>query len=251
LTGHDAVIRQALLEARWIGWARRVLARDGELRRCAVCTETGSTPFDQVLWPGYIGARYSEGLVVIVGAVHNAEELQTREMENLAKFAKDWALGKLSSDREYLDCLRAAYLTSAKCSWIRTGQVWKHFQTLLNKLGLCWEQVAFTNWNKCKSRTSIDPQKRSALYNKHISASEDLFERLPIKELSPLVVFICCGNRTVVREVRKHPLQTPIIRVYNQRGFRSKYRGDELYQKWLDADARAYRINQTGEPGAE
>jgi hypothetical protein len=196
-----------------------------------------------VLWPGYIGERYSEGLVLLVGAVHNAEELRTPEMEELAKFAKVWGLGRSKSDSEYLNLLRAAYLKSARREWIPKGQVWRHFQTLVDKLDLCWDRVAFTNWNKCKSPTHsiIHDQKRNALYNKHISEPQEILERLPIRELCPVAVFVCCGNRTVVCELRNACLGSRITRVYNQRGWKSKHPTDQPYRKWLDDDAQAYR----------
>lgn len=234
--------QQEQFEENWLQWARSVLVSGP----CKACTTNDGTIFDQVLWPGYIGKRYSKGLVLLVGAVHNAKQLQTQEMEQLAEFAKSWVTERSSqSDHDYLEKLRSAYLTSARRKWIRDGQVWGVFRDIKNALGLSWEHVAFTNWNKCKTPAG------GGLYNKHINVYQDVFERLPITELRPSMVFICCGDRAaVVNKIKNAPLQNCHIRIFNQPTTRktatnsplqSKFPDHQQYPKWRDDDASVYK----------
>ena len=59
-------------------------------------------------WPGYLGGRYEDRRVLIVGAVHNAESLFTPEIKKLAAVACDWRRGAVSDER-YLSTVRWAY----------------------------------------------------------------------------------------------------------------------------------------------
>jgi hypothetical protein len=101
-------------------------------------------------WPGYLGSRYDEGRVFLVGAIHNADQLFTPEIVELESQVARWmnAPRTPQSDRRYLTSVRAAYLASSR-RWALKGNVWKRFNKLLGYLGIDMDQVAFTNLAKC------------------------------------------------------------------------------------------------------
>ena len=246
---------QEYFERRWATWARAQLINERNLRRCEVCAKDDQSPFDRVLWPGYIGERYSEGRVLIVGAVHNAGQLRTREMEHLATYAERWSRdGDVTKPNEYLSLVRESYLTSARRDWIKPNQVWGLLDDLIKKLKVTWEQVAFTNWSKCKSLTSNVPgatnaerkKEQDRRYLAHIGAVRDIHHRLPIEELRPNALFICCGLKSVVDEVRAADLDIPIIRVFDQPRAtnrfapKSKFPSIAPYHQWLHDDVKMY-----------
>lgn len=246
---------QESFEHKWASWARMQLTTDGELRRCQVCPQDGESPFDRVLWPGYIGERYAEGRVLIVGAVHNAGQLRTREMEHLAGYAEQWSRdGDVDKPDEYLQVVRNSYLTSARRDWIRPNQVWGLLDQLVKKLNLSWEQVAFTNWSKCKSETSNLPgetkeertKEKDRRYLAHIGVSKEMSHRLPIEELLPNALFVCCGLSSVVAQIKTANFDIPIIRVFDQPTSRnrflppSKFPTKTPYAQWLRDDATSF-----------
>jgi len=248
----------AELTTRWTRWAKQTVADNSDPRRCSVsfCAERDSTAFDRMLWPGYIGESYSEGRVLLVGGVHNAGQLRTNEMVALADFAEKWAVDELSdNDTPYVDLIRQSYLTSAQRIWIRERQVWGLLDDIVEKLGLSWKQIAFTNWNKCKSPTTglpgtKDEQKKeqARLYLAHIDAPEAILKRLPITELEPVALFICCGIASVVDSIRTANLQTRIVRVFDQPSVfnrfapPSKFPKKQDYPAWLDEDTQRYKL---------
>jgi hypothetical protein len=109
-------------ESAWIAWARSVVSGDGALRVCEICQTRGDTPFDRILWPGFIGERYADGGVLFVGAMHNAKQLRTPEMEELAEFVEHWAMtapsNALDPSRMSRACSRERSIgvVSTKCS---------------------------------------------------------------------------------------------------------------------------------------
>ena len=83
---------------------------------------------------------------MIVGAVHNAAELFTPEIDELVAIARDWRRGVVS-DEYYLSAVRCAYEQSKRASEKNT--IWRNLRTLREELGIDFDQTAFTNLAKC------------------------------------------------------------------------------------------------------
>ena len=79
------------------------------------------------------GSRYEEGRVLLVGAIHNENQLFTHEIETLEAEVKTWLSSVRSdaSDARYLRAQREAYEQSFG-QW--TGQVWNNFRKLIRRL---------------------------------------------------------------------------------------------------------------------
>jgi hypothetical protein len=132
-----------------LAYARRVLGAGALSQFCAQAP--GNDAIDRVRrWPGYLGSSYDSGRVLLFGAIHNANQLFTPEILELADEVKEWmsAVRTPESDRQYLASVRAAYTASAR-RWAVNGTVWKRFDKLLACLDIDMEQVAFTNLAKC------------------------------------------------------------------------------------------------------
>lgn len=235
-------------EKAWLAWAREVIRTNGTQNRCRVCKNEATTAFERVLWPGYIGENYRVGGMLLVGAVHNREEFETKPISRLAAFAERWARGsERHPDDEYLRMLRAAYLESATKPISKTGRswtdgtVWRAFDALRKDAGLQWSDVAFTNWSKCASPTQSVNAVRNRLYREHIWDDVPVLQRLPIKELRPGAVFVICGDAKVVSAIRKSKLNVPIVRVFVQYGYKSKFPDERRWHEWLPDDIAEFR----------
>jgi len=246
-------------EIAWLRYARRVLFEHGQggLRTCCLGAGTELPPHERVLWPGYLGARYGEGRVLLVGAVHNASELNTEPIRALAEKAVEWQSDPLSDDlsREYLEAARSGYIKSATQKLSVTGKswadggVWGAFATLLETLKLAkggklktypapWELVAFTNLAKCATPSGVGYTARV----NHCNGS--LLDRLPIRELKPLALFVSCGPASIAHEFERAGIDVPIVRVFEQRSRRSKFpiesKESDSWDSWRGRDAKRY-----------
>lgn len=134
------------IESGWLDYARNVI----EPRPLNECCGRGAILTGRIVrWPGYLGSRYEEARVLLVGAIHNENQLFTPQIKTLEAEVKTWLSSGRSdaSDALYLRAQREAYEQSFD-HW--TGQVWNNFRKLIKdyfKVELC--QTAFTNLAKC------------------------------------------------------------------------------------------------------
>jgi hypothetical protein len=140
-------VTQSDIEAGWIARAREMMRHDSTSCGC---------PYDTRL-PGFLGARYAERKVMLVGAIHNFTVLQTDlASESFLRYSND--LKELSragvAPVGMLQSMREAYAI-AIARWSGQG-VWKIFDEIRSTLGLRWEQVVFTNLAAC-SRSNMWP----------------------------------------------------------------------------------------------
>lgn len=214
-------------EDSWLEWAKLILDRT-----CCVSTPASNAPLhERILWPGYVGSTYECGRVLFVGAVHNAGQLFTEPMKDLARVGDDWIKGNRNG-RDYAREARSAYIESAK-TWARGGTVWGSFKSILSDLELSWQDVAFCNAAKCCTPVGQGFKERVDGCRGRIP------ERLPIKALHPWAVFVCCGRlQCWGSELKKH---VPMVRIYKQKGFRSLWPTTDKWQTWRAADKERYR----------
>lgn len=169
-----------IVEKQWLGYARGVLT--GEQCAC------GAQGADR--WPGFVGENYTNGRLLIVGAIHNSRALLTAEMLTLQQMARSWAVHPRSDqgDAHFLSEVRSAYPKSMK-AWIdqgdgKVGRVWANISRVLGIFGLEMTEVAFTNLAKCAAPPGASIDKRIIACN----------ARFPILDLvgkiDPLVVVL-------------------------------------------------------------
>jgi hypothetical protein len=204
------------LEKNWLDYAWRVLGYS----EC--CTGVSK-------WPGYLGARYEEGRVLIVGAVHNAAELFTPDIGQLAAMGCDWRRGAVSDER-YLSAIRWAYERS-KTTWEK-NTVWRNLRNLREELGIDFDQTAFTNLAKCLLSPGENPDALFVKCNNHFPLHE------LIRRLDPVAVFIAKSSeksRKVFNQYRGRPI---IYQFGNLNGLNE--RNEKLVQ-WAKRAAEEYR----------
>jgi hypothetical protein len=204
------------IEKNWLDYAWHVV---GDSECCSAASK----------WPGYLGARYEDGRVLIVGAVHNAEALFTPEIKKLAAIACDWRRGAVSDER-YLSTVRWAYEHS-RTTW-EQNTVWRNLRTLREKLGIDFDQTAFTNLAKCY----LQPRKSTdALFmqcNNHFPLN-DL-----IRRLEPLAVFIAKSSEKSRKVFDQYRGRSLIYQYHNLNGLNER---DEKLDQWAKRAAEEYQ----------
>jgi hypothetical protein len=135
------------LTQRWLTYASDVV-KNGEhgwacVAQGGCCLEPGA-PQD-LHWPGFLGADYQEGGLLVVGNVHrelSSGNFGVDRAAALAEVTLGWRSDDVS-DQEYLDVCQELYLEGLSCEsgWNVGGA----FQPLLQATGLTWDQVAYTN----------------------------------------------------------------------------------------------------------
>lgn len=216
------------VEDSWLEWAKPILGRT-----CCVSTPASNAPLhERILWPGYVGSTYERGRVLFVGAVHNAGQLYTEPIIDLARAANDWITSdRKENGRNYAREARSAYIKSAQ-TWARRGMVWRSFKTILSDLELRWQDVAFCNAAKCC--TPVGQGYKERVDGCHGSS----LERLPIKELDPVAVFVCCGRLQCWG--MELAACGRMVRIYNQRNYLSRWPTQDKWQIWRAADKKRY-----------
>lgn len=223
------------IESRWLDYARNVL----ESRPLNECCERGAIrPGRIVRWPGYLGSRYEEGRVLLVGAIHNENKLFTPQIEALEAEVKTWLSSGRSdaSDARYLRAQREAYEQSFG-HW--TGQVWNNFRKLIRDyftLELC--QTAFTNLAKCY----LPPGDASV--DKCVVACAGPY---PIAHLvcrlKPIAVLVAKSSQATDKftPMKKENALLPLVfRFGNANTFAGKMKGRNL-EEWAPEAAERYR----------
>lgn len=148
-----------MIEALWLDYCWDVVNPNGSIAtHRSECELLGGT-YDQGSWrpedatlrfPGYLGADYSSGRVLIAGAVHNGNVLFAPEFRPVETAAAEWrAAGRgRATDDAFLSEARRGYEAS-----IPTWGPWKgRFGDVLLHLRLGLQQVAYTNVAKCWSK---------------------------------------------------------------------------------------------------
>jgi hypothetical protein len=203
---------QSTFERSWLAYARRVLV---ERTECD-CD-------DDIQWPGYLGAKYAEGRLLLVGAIHNAPVLEASGLSSIATFARTWAFTEPNDegDETYLKTVRGAYLAAIP-QWkqwhndnghLVTGTVWTNFKKIVDRLELSFEHVAFTNLAKCALPAGTKPSVEFQRIRRHESVTS--ISSL-IAMLKPRLVIIAKDSRTVNRLVNVSSSLSRIRRCNNR-----------------------------------
>ncbi len=208
---------------------------------------TGCACDSDVAWPGYMGTRYPDRRVLLVGAIHHAKVLNASGLLSIVPCVKAWAANRTKAcdaealDRSYLSVVEKAYLEAIPgfICWkepsgaSRRGAVWSNFEKILDALGLSFEDVAFTNLAKC----ALPAGTRQSEETRRIRAHECAWPlaRL-IDKIDPLYVVIAKDNK-VVNRIVGIPTSDRIRRCHNRTFVASGVRLSE----WLPKDATRYK----------
>jgi hypothetical protein len=209
---------------KWLTYARDVLTHGREQCTCDVARR-------EPRWPGYIGARYPQGRVFLVGSSHFTANLFTPEISALMPIARAWANGTGVADKDYLEAVRSAYVASFP-SW--GGQVWTRFEKIVSALGLDWEDVAFTNLAKCHMPSDDDDTIVSCLRTFPINAL--------VVHLDPIATLLAKDSTkvTAAARIRYENRDDRLVRRYNNRNGNSGSQRCEGDRGWLAADIERY-----------
>jgi hypothetical protein len=74
------------VERKWLAYVRGVL--EGDLLSECCASTAADQPAPVRRWPGYLGSRYESSRVLLVGAIHNADQLFTPEILALCDEAR-------------------------------------------------------------------------------------------------------------------------------------------------------------------
>jgi hypothetical protein len=222
-------------EKEWLDYARGVIT-------CEKSTCICPNEFRRIRWPGYIGANYDYGRVLLVGAIHNTNRLFTNEIIELEPIARKWSNSKPDSTHNqiYLKALRKAYINSIPQwqSWLmngnkKRGAVWSNFQKIVDSLEIGWEHIAFTNLAKCHTPTQSDDT------NTIISCATTFSIEKLVTILNPVAIFIAKDERVVNPATPIAENSARFVRRYNNRNGVSK---NLKIREWLLTDAKRYRM---------
>ncbi len=213
------------VEVKWLLYARRLLTAGPELCQC-------SSLVRMPRWPGFLGEKYHEGRVLLVGSVHFTSKLFTPEIKALIPIATDWAAGGNVTDEDYLRATRMAYSASFS-QW--SGQVWDRFAKIVKALGLDWQHVSFTNLAKCHMPEDDDEIIASCCRRFSINAH--------VIRLDPLATFIAKDSAKVnaVTTLGYARRDDRIVRRYHNRNGKSGAINCEGPNGWLGIDSVRYR----------
>jgi hypothetical protein len=176
--------------------------------------------------------------VLLVGAIHNENQLFTTQMETLETEIETWLSSSRSdaSDACYLRAQREAYERSFD-QW--RGQVWDNFRKLIRdyfKLDL--QQTAFTNLAKCY----LPPGNESV--DKCVIACADAY---PIADLvcrlKPIAALVAKSSEATDRftPIKKANASLPLeFRFGNANTWAGKMNGRKL-EEWAPEAAEQYR----------
>lgn len=221
--------------SKWLDYAHATVAE----RRT-----TGCACDADVAWPGYMGTRYPDGRVLLVGAIHHAKVLNASGLLSIVPEVKAWGASHRTEalDRKYLSVVEKAYLDAIPgfIRWkepsgaSRRGAVWSNFKKILDALGLSFEDVAFTNLAKCALPAGTKQSEETRRIRAHERARR---LRTLIDKIDPLYVVIAKDNKAVNRIVRIPTSDRRIVRRCNNRTFVSSGR---LLSEWLPEDFSHY-----------
>jgi hypothetical protein len=198
-----------------------------------------------------MGTGYPNSRVLLVGAIHHAKVLNASGVLSIVPAVKAWganlrteAPDTVARDRSYLLVVEKAYLDAIPrwIRWtepsgaIRIGAVWSNFEKILNKLGLSFADVAFTNLAKC----ALPSGTRQSVETHRIRAHERAWPLAKlIDRIDPLYVIIAKDNKVVNQIVRLPTTDQRIIRRCSNLTFVSSGR---RLSEWLPEDASCLAI---------
>jgi hypothetical protein len=229
---------QATYEKRWLSYARDVLKQESGCPCDA----------DEIAWPGFIGANYAAGRVLIVGSIHNAPVLRSSGIYDIVPEVKTFLknMPNVLADKQYLDAVRNAYM-GAIPRWQRyvnengltvSGTVWTNIAKIVKALELAFADVAFTNLAKCGLPTKTSwPRERSRI-EAHERATP--LNRL-IRDIEPHYVLLAKEQRDLEKIVVLETTSSTILRRCHNLNFTSN---GERRDDWLPRDVSAYRALQ-------
>lgn len=176
--------------------------------------------------------------MLLVGAIHNENQLFTPQMETLEAEVKTWLSSPRSdaSDARYLRVQREAYEESFNQ---RTGQVWNNFRKLVRdylKLELC--QTVFTNLAKCylpPGDTSVDKCVRACAGSYSIAQL--------VCRVKPIAVLVAKNSQATNKytPMKKVNAALPLeFRFGNANTWAGKMNGRKL-KEWAPEAAELYR----------
>lgn len=227
-----------MLAPQFSEWLHYAYATVAEGRKTGCACDAG------VAWPGYMGTRYPDSRVLLVGAVHHAKVLNASGLLSIVPDLKKWSASPRTRalDQSYLSVVEKAYLEAIP-RWIRwtepngasrRGAVWSNFKKILDALGLSFEDVAFTNLAKC----ALPAGTKQSEETRRIRAHECAWRLATlIDKIDPLYVVIAKDNK-VVNQIVLMPTSDRHIRRCNNRTFVSS---DRLLSEWLPEDAARYK----------
>jgi hypothetical protein len=190
------------IESSWLDYAWQVFTDQVHIRECELAGGT-SIEDPQLRWPGYLGARYEAGGLLLVANIHRdfAPRVGIESANRLIGCTRAWreAGRSVASDREYLDANRACYIEG-----LQRWNVGKWFSKFISLIGIEFDQVAYLNAARCQAvEGACQPLQRLCL------------RRFPIEQivavLQPSVILTT--SLVVFRESR---LTVP-IKWFNQR----------------------------------
>lgn len=136
------------VDVRWLDYARDVVLADDHTTLCLQggggCLEPGGHP--ELRWPGYLGARYRPGGLLLVGNVHqrfSSNGVARWVGARLVDATQDLRADPAQFGKEYLDITRECYLEG-----LRGWNVAAPFAEIMRALGTSWDDVAYTNASK-------------------------------------------------------------------------------------------------------
>jgi hypothetical protein len=140
-------------EKRWVDYARRLINDAAHLEACArrLGPEAAARmDAPDLRWPGYVGAGYRPGGLLLTATVHRefasgAPAMPTPDRDRFVEATRAWRDNAIS-DSAWLEVLRAFYLAGLTRHWA-VGRLLRALQT---RVGVQADAIAYVNAARCQ-----------------------------------------------------------------------------------------------------
>lgn len=176
------------IESRWLGYARHLVLDATHIEACnallgAEARLRGEAP--DLRWPGYLGASFPPGGLLLVATVHREFEsgprpLRPEQRDALVDTTRAWRDG-LVDDDAWLNVVRNVYSAGLTSHWT----VGRLLRALNQRIGLDVAQVAYANAARCQVVEGPPPLSRAARIKRNVVAY--CTKQYPISELAALI----------------------------------------------------------------
>jgi hypothetical protein len=151
-----AAVTPSGVEQAWLAYAQDVVLGDDHTASCVRdgggCLEAPDAA--HLRWPGFMGRLYRPGGLLLVGNVHRnfaSDGVPTWVAELLAATTAAFRADPAGHGPGYLADTRRAYLRGLSGAEPGRWNVSRPFSYLLQRLGLDWDNVCYTNGSKSQA----------------------------------------------------------------------------------------------------